>query len=161
VHFGAKSSARATKGKPSRRMSMLARSMIDGQYSVAGASSARPAANRGGVPAGSAGKPAQNAAQNALTRPGKASAGGGAEGTGGRQRRGSTGRALAEHLAATQARRKPAAAWSPAKTGAGGDKWRQAYAEANSQLSVMSGKERQAILRDAARERALHKQRLW
>jgi hypothetical protein len=42
-----------------------------------------------------------------------------------------------------------------------GDKWRAAYASANAHLAVMSGKERQQLLREAARERALTKSRLW
>merc|ERR1712137_861879 len=49
----------------------------------------------------------------------------------------------------------------PALTRESGEKWRQAFETASAQLSVMSAKERQQLLREAARERAYVKRSLW
>jgi len=50
---------------------------------------------------------------------------------------------------------------APALARDSGEKWRKAFESANAQLSVMSAKERQRILREAARERAYVKRTLW
>ena len=117
-------------------MSMLAQSMLAGQYAVVGRTKSGTGRSMGTAETGPA-----------------------VEASGG-NRRGRNG-TLSEPPRPARARRAPAAAWSPAQVGAGADKWRDAYAEASAQLGVMSGKERQGILREAARERALMKQRLW
>ena len=149
--------APAPRAKPSRRMSMLARSMLDGQYAVAGGAAAALRSSKAQRPTNTGAATHQKGGHGALLRRGD----GGAIGAPPRERRGSTGTALAAQLAASRARRGPTAVWTPTQTGVDADKWRAAYATATSQLAVMSGRERQAILREAARERALQKQRLW
>jgi hypothetical protein len=61
----------------------------------------------------------------------------------------------------TRARRQELGTATRKPSQASGDKWRKAYAIANAELGVMSAKERQQILRNAARERAYTKRALW
>ena len=69
--------------------------------------------------------------------------------------------ALNPGVVGAQMVRRERASVTPLAIGQGAEKWRAAYATAAAQLSVMSGRERQQILRDAARERAYAKRKMW